>query len=174
MLKQVAIKKEHLLIAASLVLLLLCYQLAFKKTVAAWQINKQLKAQIAQVADLSYQPAYLERKNNNLSKIIGRYKTDTVTFRSNTISAISSIAEKEDVKLSEVPLQDPIYHTDQFIIQKLYFEGGFFALTKVLNRLQATNGIGVVRAATYKVTGTRPGNEDAKKLVLEVYLETVK
>jgi hypothetical protein len=174
MLKQIPIKKEYLLIAASIVLLLLCYQLAFKKTIEAWQVNMQLKSQIAQAADLSYQPAYLERKNNNLSKIIALYKTDTVAFRSNTISVISSIAEKENVKLSEVPLQDPLYHADQFIIQKLNFEGSFFALTKVLNRLQATSGIGVVRAATYKVVGIRSGADDVKKLVLEVYLETVK
>jgi len=174
MLKQVPIKKEYLLIAAAIALLLLCYQLAFKKTVAAWQINKQLKEQIAQASDLSYQPAYLERKNNNLSKIIGRYKTDTVTFRSNTISAISSIAEKEGVKLSEVPLQDSIYHNDQFIIQKLNFEGSFFALTKVLNQLHAANGVGVVRAAAYKVTSLRSGAVHSKKLVLEVYLETVR
>jgi hypothetical protein len=174
MLKQIPIKKEYLLIAASIVLLLLCYQLAFKKTIEAWQVNKQLKSQIAQAADLSYQPAYLERKNKNLSKIIALYKTDTVTFRSNTISVISSIAEKENVKLSEVPLQDPLYNADQFIIQKLNFEGSFFALTKVLNRLQITSGIGVVRATTYKVTGIRSGVDDVKKLVLEVYLETVK
>jgi hypothetical protein len=174
MLKQIPIKKEYLLIAAAIVLLLLSYQLAFKKTAEAWQVNKQLKAQVAQAADLSYEPAYLERKNNNLSKIIALYKTDTVTFRSNTISVISSIAEKENVKLSEVPLQDPIYHTDQFIIQKLNFEGSFFALTKVLNQLQATSGVGIVRAATYKVVGIRSGVDDVKKLVLEVYLETVK
>lgn len=174
MLKQIPIKREYLLIAVSIVLLLLCYQLAFKKTIEAWQVNKQLKTQVAQAADLSYQPAYLERKNNNLSKIIALYKTDTIAFRSNTISVISSIAESENVKLSEVPLQDPIYHADQFIIQKLDFEGGFFALTKVLNQLQATNGVGVVRAATYKVTGTRSGVDDVRKLVLEVYLEAVK
>jgi len=174
MLKQIPIKKEYLLIAASIVLLLLCYQLAFKKTAEAWQINKQLRTQIAQATDLSYQPAYLERKNNNLSQIINRYKTDTIAFRSNTISAISSIAEKEDVKLSEVPLQDPLYHSDQFIIQKLNFEGGFFALTKVLNKLQATNGIGVVRSVAYKVMGVRSGADEDKKLILEVYLESVK
>jgi hypothetical protein len=174
MLKQLPIKKEYLLIAGSIVLLLLCYRLAFSKTIAAWQVNKALKSQLAQASDLSYQPAYLERKNNNLSKIISRYKTDTVAFRSNAISAISSIAEKENVKLSEVPLQDPLYHADQFIIQKLNFEGGYFALTKVLDQLQATSGIGAVRAATYKVIGIRLGAEDEKKLVLEVYLETVK
>jgi hypothetical protein len=67
-------------------------------------------------------------------------------------------------------LQDPLYHRDKFIIQKLDFEGSFFALTKVFNQLQATNGIGVVRAASYRVISLRSGNDDVKKLVLDVYL----
>lgn len=174
MFEKLPIKKGYLLIAASIVLLLLCYRLAFTRTIEAWQINEHLKDQLAQAADLSYQPAYLERKNNNLSKIIARYKTDTVAFRSNTISIISTIAEKENVKLSEVPLLDPLYHADKFIIQKLNFEGSFFALTKVFNQLQATAGIGIIRAASYRVVGLRQGNDDTKKLVLEVYLETIK
>jgi hypothetical protein len=174
MLKQLPIKKEYVLIAAAVVLLLLSYQLAFKKTMEAWQINKHLKAQLFEATNLSYQPAYLERKNKNLTNIIGRYKTDTVAFRSNIISTISAIAEKENVKLSEVPVQDPLYHTDQFIIQKLNFEGSFFALTKVLKQLQATKGIGVVRSASYKAVNVRSNTDEAKKLTMEVYLETDK
>jgi len=174
MLKNLPIKKEYLLLIASFILLIIGYELAFKKTIAAWQVNKQLKEQITQASDLSYQPAYLERKNRNLTQIISRYKTDTIAFRSNSISSISTIAEKENVKLSEVPLQDPLYHTDLFIIQKLNFEGNFFSLTKTLNTLQSTNGIGVVRAAAYKSVRAGSSTDDAKKLVLEVYLETVK
>lgn len=174
MLKQLPVKKEYLVIIATIIMLLISYQLAFKKTIEAWQLNKQLKAQLAQAADLSYQPAYLERKNSNLTHIISRYKTDTVAFRSNIISDIATIAEKENVKLSEVPLQDPLFHTDQFIVQKLNFEGDFFALTKVFNQLQATPGIGMIRSVTYKVTGTGANTAAAKKLVLEVYLETVR
>ena len=171
MLKQFPLKKEYLLIAASIVLLLLSYQLAFKKTIEAWQANKQLKAQITQASDLNYQPAYLERKNTNLSKIINLYKTDTISFRSIIISTISAIAEKENVKLSEVPVQDPLFHTDKFIIQKLNFEGGFFALTKVLNQLQATKNIGMLRSLDYKTVGVRSNSDETRKLVLEVYLE---
>lgn len=174
MLKQLSIKREYLMIAATIILLLLCYKLAFKKTIEAWQIHKGLNAQLTQATDLSYQPAYVERKNSNLTKIINRYKTDTIAFRSNAISAISSIAEKENVKLSEVPLQDPLYHTEQFIIQKLNFEGDFFALTKTLDQLQATVGIGMVRSASYKMIISRSSTDEVKKLVLEVYLGTAK
>lgn len=174
MLDKLPLKKEYLLIVGSILLLLLSYQLSFKKTIEAWQINKQLKQQLSRGNDLSYQPAYVERKNKNLTAILNNYKTDTVAFRSNTISAIALIAEKQHVKLSEVPLQDPLYHTDQFIIQKLNFEGSFFALTKVLNSLLATHQIGIVRSATYRVTGLNSNSNQQKKLILEVYLETVK
>ena len=56
-------------------------------------------------------------------------------------------------------------------IQKLNFEGDFFSLTKVLNQLQSTKGIGVPRAATFKVMGIRSNVDETKKLLLEVYLE---
>jgi hypothetical protein len=174
MLDKLPVKKEYLLIAASIILLLLSYQLAFKKTIEAWQINKQLKQQLSRGTDLSYQPAYLVRKDKNLTAILNNYKTDTVAFRSNTISAIALIAEKQHVKLSEVPLQDPMFHNDQSIIEKLNFEGSFFALTKVLHALLTTNGIGIVRSATYKTTRLSSSNNQQKKLVLEVYLEIVK
>lgn len=98
MLKQLPLKKEYLLIIATIVLLLLSYKLAFKATFEAWQINRALKTQLIQTNDLSYQPGYLERKNINLSKVINLYKADTVAFRNNSISNISVIAEKENVK----------------------------------------------------------------------------
>ena|ERR1700743_391509 len=171
MLKQLPIKKEHLLIVATIVLLWLSYKLAFKGTIEAWKNNRQLKEQLTRSTDLSYQPGYLERKNNNLEKILKFYKADTAAFRNHSIDIISSIAEKENVKLSEVPTQDPFYHTDKFIIQKLGFEGDFFSLTKVFHQLQLTNDIGIVRSATYKIPRTNPNNQKDKKLVLEICLE---
>ncbi|BAU54917.1 hypothetical protein [Mucilaginibacter gotjawali] len=174
MLKQLSIKREYLLVAASILLLIISYHLAFKKTIEAWQEHNRLNKELMQSAGVDLQPAYLNRKNHNIGQIINFYKTDTVAFRSSAISAIASIAEKENVKLSEVPTQDPIYHTDKFIIQKLDFEGDYFALTRMLNQLQATKGIGVCRSATFRVITTRTTVAEVKKLVLEVYLETVK
>lgn len=174
MLKQLPIKREYVLIAASILLLIISYRLAFKKTMEAWQERSRLKKELSQSAGVALQPAYLNRKNHNIDQIINLYKTDTVAFRSNAISAIASIAEKENVKLSEVPTQDPVYHTDKLIIQKLDFEGDYFALTRMLNDLQSTKGIGVCRSATFKVLITRTSIVEVKKLVLEVYLETVK
>jgi len=174
MFKNLPIKKEYLLLAGMLLLLVISYQLAFKRTVQAWQLHSSLKKQLSQAQDIQDQPAYLERKSHNLDQIINLYKTDTTTFRSNAISAIASIAEKQNVKLSEVPTQDPIYHSDTFIIQRLDFEGDYFALTRVFNQLQSTSNIGMPRSATFRAVKVKPGDEDSKKLVMEVYLETVK
>jgi hypothetical protein len=174
MLNQLPIKREYLLIAASLLLLVISYRLAFKKTLEAWREHSHLKTELAQSPGLEVQPAYLNRKNHNIDQIINLYKTDTIAFRSNAISAIASIAEKEGVKLSEVPTQDPIYHTDKYIIQKLDFEGDYFALTRMLNQLQATKGTGMCRSVTFMVLTTRTSVVEIKKLVLELYLETLK
>src|SRR5579863_7541671 len=109
MLKQFNIKKEYGLVAASILLLLIAYQFAFKKTIEAWQLHRDLKRQVQQSGDISVQPGYLERKQRNLDKIISLYQADSVNFRSNNLSTISSVAGLDDVRLSEVPSQDPVY-----------------------------------------------------------------
>jgi hypothetical protein len=171
MLKKKTLKKEHLFFIAAILFCIICYRLAFKKTIEAWQIHLQLSKQLAVTDDLSDQPAYLERKQINLSKILGLYRADTVAFRSNIISTISGIAEKDGVKLSEVPVQEPSYNTDKFIIQKLSFEGSFFTMTKVLQQLQSTTAIGMIRSFTFRSVGLKSSNDQTKKLILEVYME---
>lgn len=173
MLDKLPIKKEYILIAGAVLLLLVSYELAFKKTIEAWQIHRRLSAQLTQGTDLSVQPAYLERKDKNLDKIISGYQIDTVSFRSTIISTISLLAEREGVKLSALPVQDPLFRSDQFIIQKLGFEGDFFSLTKVLNRLRLTKGVGMIRSFAYKMPSGK--NEETKgPLILEVYLVIAK
>lgn len=174
MLQKILIKKNYLLAVAAVVLLLLSYRLAFKKTMEAWQTNNRLKGQLAQSTDVSYQPQYIYRKNLNLDKTLDLYKADTANFRSNILSTISVIAEKENVKLSEVPTQDPIYHGSQFTIQKLSFEGNYFALIKVLNQLQNTKEIGVIRSTSLRSVVIPLNAQRAKKMVLEVFLEMIK
>jgi hypothetical protein len=171
MLKELKLKKEYLLVAASIAVLFICYQLAFKKTIAAWKVHHDLQKQITESGDVTTQPGYLVRKNFNLNNIINLFNADTINFRSNILSSISLLAERENVKLSEVPSQDPVYHTPQFIIQKLNFEGDYFALLKTLNRIESTRQIGMVRSAGIRSVKSSDYNSDKKKLVMEVYME---
>jgi len=174
MLKQLNIKREYSLVAVTIIMLLATWQLAFKKTIAAWQIHNDLKKQIVQTTDGGYQPGYLDRKSINLDKIISLYKADTINYRSNSLSSISSIAEKENVKLAEVPSQDVAYHSNQFVIQKLSFDGDYFPLLKTLNKLQNLQQIGVIRSAIIRKQARYGSDEDSKKVIMEVYLEVVR
>lgn len=174
MLKNLIYKKNYWLIAGTIVLLLLCYQLALKPTVQAFNIHNQLKSQLNQASDLTYEPGYLERKTRNIDQLLSRYKTDTLILRGNTIAQVAMIAEKEGVKLSEVPVPDPAYNTPHFIIQKLEFEGTYPALVKTLSHLENSTGIGIPRSATLKTVDRHTANAEDKKTVLQVLLEVKK
>jgi hypothetical protein len=174
MLERLPVKQNYLFVAGAVSLLLICYKLALNKTVETWQTNVQLKSQLNQSADLSYQPGYLDRKNINLDKVIDLYKTDTIQFRNISINKIAIIAEKEDVKLSEVPLQTSVFYSDRLITQKINLEGDYYGLIKTLNTLHTTAGIGVIRSVVYRIARGRTNVESDKKLVAEIYLEIAK
>lgn len=172
--KNLPFKKEYLLIAGTLVLFWICYQLAFKRTIEAWQLHSQLNSQLTRQADVSYQPGYLERKNSNLSRIIASFRIDSVMFRSNTITEIAALAEKEDAKLSAVPTEQLYYHTEHYILQQVEFEGDSFSLISLLNTLQKANNIGYVRSVSFKVKANHHNREEGKKLLMDVFLEAAK
>jgi hypothetical protein len=165
------INKQYLLIGGTILLLALSYQLAFKNTLNAWSLHRQLQQDLSQSTDISTQPAYVARKNRNLDQIIKAYQLDSVTFRNNAVNTIARLAEQEQVKLTVIPTDDAIYHTPHFIIQKLNFEGGFFALLKLADILQSTPGIGMLRSASWKTQKQSPADEKSKKLSLEIYME---
>jgi len=174
MFKELPIKQIYFLPIAGIILLLLGYQLAFKHTLEALQINSTLTEKLTQSVAPGYQPDYLERKNNNLAHLLEIYKADTALLRSNIINTVATIAESEHVKLTGVPVQDVSFRADHFIIEKLEFEGDFFSLLKLSDKLQAAKGIGMVRSENWKKVADRSHNGEVKKLILSVYLEIVK
>jgi hypothetical protein len=161
------LKKEYLLIAGVFLLLLISYQMAFKKTIALWVTHKALEKNLALAGDVSVQPDYLKRKGHNLENILQLYKVDSATFRNSIISSVSITAAKENVRLLEVPSEDPFYRTDKFTIQKLVFQGDYFALLKTLQKLQQSSLIGIIRSVAIKLP-ERGHTGDLKMPVLEV------
>ncbi|GGH22112.1 hypothetical protein [Mucilaginibacter phyllosphaerae] len=164
---KLTVKKEYLLTAGVFVLLLISYQLAFKKTIALWTVHKELQKNLSLAGDVSVQPGYLKRKGHNLESISQLYKADSATFRNSIISTVSITASKENVRLLEVPAEDPFYKTDKFSIQKLVFQGDYFALLKTLQKLQQSSQIGVIRSAAIKLP-EKGRTGDLKMPVLEV------
>lgn len=162
------------LIAGSVILLFVSYQLAFKNTIDAWQMNRNLKAKLAGSSDLSYQPGLSERKIKNLDKILNQFRSDSAAFRGNTIGKISRITSQQGVTLSEIPSDEPGFHTDQFIIERLRFEGDFRSYLKALDQIEQSPEVGFVRQVTIKEK-PKNGVSDLKgNVTMELLLEIVK
>jgi hypothetical protein len=169
-----SVKQQYLIIGGSLLLAILCYELAFKKTFDLWRTHSRLTQELQQSSDISTSPAYLARKNANLDQIINAYRMDSVSFKNNAVNKIADLADRQKVKFTAVPTDDPLYHAPGFILQKLDFEGDFFPLLQLVHQLQATTGIGMLRSVSWmkkKVISGDPVHNDNKKLVLEVYME---
>jgi hypothetical protein len=172
MIGKVRLNSTYLLLSGAFCLLVISYQLAFKKTIEAWQLNKKLELQINS-ATLSEQPTYLERQDKALANIIKTYQTDTVNYRNNIASQVSEVGDKEHVRIIEVPTQANL-STPRYLVQKVILKGDFFALLKTLNHLQQINGGGYIRSVLLKKNPNPDRAKDDKEIVMEVFIEVVK
>jgi hypothetical protein len=168
------IDKKYLLPAATILMLLVCYQFAFRNTIEEWRLNNKLKTELLQASHLSYQPDFMGRKGRNLSIILNSFKVDTASFRATVVNQIASIGQQENVRLAEVPAQEAIYHTDHFIIQRLKLEGDFFSLLKVLPKLENADYTGFLRSVEIKAVKQHTAKGELQKLVMDVAVEIVK
>jgi len=173
MMKAFFIKNKYGLWILSAALVFICYQLALKKTVEDWQLNNRLKTQLNNAGDLSYQPAYLERKNDNLSRLVKSYSADTANFRSDIIDRIASVAAEGKVKVTSVPLPDVGSPDERLIMQQLVLEGTYAALMMTAQKLYALQGIGIVRSVMLKMP-PRSQSPQKKLLVMQVYIAAIR
>lgn len=157
-------------------LFLLSIRFAFWRTYEAWKINRQLTAQLSNAASVSYQPGYLERKNHNLDQTLTLFKGDTAHYRSAVLTALSSVAERENVKITGVPDGNDasVTPSSSSQVQSIILEGDFFALTRFLHGAEQATGIGRVRSAQYRTTTIAKATGAGKRLTLLVHFELMK
>lgn len=162
------------LMILALVLLLLCYQFGFRKTILAYDEYLDLKNASAAEFGAVYQPDYNKRMNANLDRILDFYKADTTSLRNGVINRIAVIAQKANVKIIDVPPPDPNRDSSAITIQKLSFRGSFFSLLKVLDTLQQTSGLGFVRYVEIGVGKSRLQDQNDKMLNMKIFLSEIK
>lgn len=174
MLQRLPIPKKYLLAGGILLLCLICYQLAFKKTLEAWQTHKELNERLAGTDQLHYQPGYLQRKQRNLDNLLARYKADLLTFKNKSLTTIALIAARENVRLSEAPMQSVGLNTQNTLIQKITLQGDYFALTKTVSAIQTTNSVGMIRSVNFHLPKNNNSSSVEMGLFVDIYLEVVK
>ncbi|AMR33708.1 hypothetical protein A0256_20865 [Mucilaginibacter sp. PAMC 26640] len=173
MLKDFFIKGKYGLIVAAVILLAISYQLALKKTIAAWQLNSRLRQQVSQAGDLSFQPGYLDRKNKNLEQLVKSYTIDSANFRSGIINNVALVAETEKVKVTAIPVRDISLQSERLMMQQLELAGTYPALMKACQKLYSLPGIGLVRSVTLKKPAqTQSKNTD--EVLMDVYITAIR
>jgi hypothetical protein len=176
MLDKLPALKAYLLPAFVALLLVLSYPFAFKKTMEAWQLNRELSLRAARASDLSVQPSYLERQQQNLSRALDLFRVDSLNYRSRLLQAVGGAAEAEKVRILELP-EEPLnayYLSPLFSAHRISFEGDYFALERLLARLDTLPSLGFLRSAEFKAIERHTALGTVKALTLQVYLEALR
>ncbi|WCT13660.1 hypothetical protein [Mucilaginibacter jinjuensis] len=163
---------NSLLIVASILLLVISYQLSFKKTIEAWQLNRKFKTQVTGMT-LNSQPAYLERQDRILRSVIHTYQIDTVNYKNSMAMEVAEVGDKEHVRIVEVPMKSGI-SDNHYLVQKIVLKGDFFDLLKTLNHLHQLNRIGYIRSVSLKKLRQLDRSKTSNDLNLEIYTAIIK
>ncbi|MBC7914023.1 MAG: hypothetical protein H7Y07_07865 [Pyrinomonadaceae bacterium] len=172
MIKNLLKRRDLILVIGIVFFALICYQFAIKNTLDAYNQNQKLAGALNNNSVGKLPLDFMKRKSQNLDKILIKYALDSATFKGRAIGEVASIAEEEHLKLIEIPLMDPFYNTEYFLIQRIDFEGDYYSIVKFINRVQKQRNVGVLRSLSMKTQ--KKGNEKGKSIILELFLQIKK
>lgn len=171
MLERIIPYKNYVLALGCLLLLWIGYQLAFQKTWEAYRLHHQLSTQLSAASDVSYPPAYLERKAGHLSVLLDKYTSDTLSFKNRVIGIFSPLAESGQCKIVAVGSDaGSAFTTANYQVQKVSLQGEYAPLLQVLKNIEASPQVGLVRSAIWHTADLHSSNRNDKRLTLDIYL----
>lgn len=161
--------KNHLLTAGTVVLLLLCWPLAFRKTIDALSLNRKLSLLDEDKGKLSFNPEYLEQKHRVLSKLVASYTIDSAQWKNEFWLNVSRSAAGKGIAVSYTPEQAKEQDKDKdskVIRQSILFGADYRHLVTLLDTLEKMKGVGFITSAKFdKVKGIHTEGND--KLILK-------
>jgi hypothetical protein len=176
MLEKIVKYRVPVMVMATLLLLGISYRFSLQHTVKAYREQKALQRQLGDSGGPLVEPQYLERKLENLGRIVNAYKTDTTIFRNTVVNAIALIAQRNQVQLTDVPVEAPGSTGDErVILQRLVLKGEFFPLLQAYEEISRAENTGYLRSAAWKKKRSNSSNLVADKdIILEIYLTGLK
>jgi len=161
-------QKNRLLVPVTAVVFVLCWYLAFSKTFEALLIHRELTQQSSGAEDLSYNPAYQERKLAALQKIWKSYRVNKTEWGNELWMKTSALALRENVGIDYTQAL-PV--TDTTAIGKteiIYCYGDYVQLVKLIDTLERTPGIGIIAALQVKAPKKDMTGERANQCSLKL------
>jgi hypothetical protein len=171
MLKQISfVRKNKFLPPAAVVLLILCWVLAFDKTYEAIRINRELQSQMPGEEDIAYNPNHTERKLAALNKILKSYQINESDWSNQLWMRASAISAKYqvgiDYTLTKVSADKDT--TQIGLAENLVCYGDYLQLVRIVDTLEKIQGIGRVSALQIKAPKEDATGERAKQCMMKI------
>ncbi|WP_316812820.1 hypothetical protein [Pedobacter heparinus] len=139
-----------LLIPMMLLLLLACYQLAFKKTWESYREYSLLKQQGQGTDRLSVSPIYTLARIQKVDELYLRFHVDTLAWKNTLWNNAAGLAQQHACMIHAYPPVKMLsYEQQQFYRQTIGFSGEFTSLLQLLRELSYLKNIGMLSGITY-------------------------
>lgn len=145
-------RKNKLLAFGIIVLLLLSYTLAMKKTITLKQKSNQLRYQAKQSNDLPKKLEILKDKNRYYDSIIGTMDINDSSLQNNLIRLINTEAKKHQVKVMDFnqPHQYQTGESNEFTY-RFELSGNFSNILKVVYEIEINGVFGEIVHLNFEI-----------------------
>ena len=143
--------KNRLLLAGAVVLALLSWNMAFRKTYDAIVFNEDLKQKVVTKSDLSINPHYLNQKHEVLNGALSAYTLDSAEWKNEFWLKVSRIASQKEVSVIYNPSVNKARSDSagQVAKQEIAFKGDFKKLVTLLDSLEKMKGVGFISSSRF-------------------------
>jgi hypothetical protein len=160
MLKNRSNKEKFMMVAAGVVVMMwICWQFSFSRTVELWKECKRLEQQQSLIKEIPEQLPALTQKMNRLEKILG--DSGGEDFSTVILEQINTLCQRNNVKLKEIP-EKHLFNGTNLIVETLdiNLQGSFtnqLSLISELEKIEAKSRLRSIRLQSIvnQTTGER-------------------
>lgn len=143
-------QKYHLVLASSILLLGLVYELGLKKTAACLESYHQAREQASLPVVTEFDWDVLRQKEKLLDRIAQAHCTENQTPDKELLAAVSTYTQASGVTLEEFPAATLTRGEEDRYTNKVVLEGGFVPLLEVVYMLEGNAATGRVTSVAFR------------------------
>lgn len=150
-------RKNQLLIAGMLLVLLVSWNFAFKNTAEAINLNRNFHNKSSDSQSLTYNASYLTEKSFLLDNIVCRYQADSLSWKNSFWTHVSKSIPSHGVSVIYQPDEKSKQQDVPSVVtrQHITFDADYKKLLMLLDSLQKRNEAGYVSSVSLNTNEKR-------------------
>ncbi|WP_276090984.1 hypothetical protein [Pedobacter sp. JY14-1] len=130
---------------------LVCWQLAFKKTWAAYGLYRQLTAAAAPSAELGISPGYTARRTQAMEQLYNRFEIDSAFWKGQLWNACATLGPVQGLQVKAFPGWERDSLAGRPVLrQHIELSGAYFKLLAMQRQLDTAARIGRITTLIYR------------------------